>query len=241
VEERSGDRRRLVPLRVLQLAVRRHHPMTPAELASVRRAVRSGTAAPEPLRPAARALADATLHSSDSGVAPTWLVYGLGVLAVLNLGRWVQDHDAPWAVPMAVLYALLAAGSLLLRRRRRAAAAAAVALVLGVVLARRWRDRRPRTLLRDLERDVRAAHPLGESQWQVVCRSVQRGEPAPDPLRPAARAYAEATLRSSDLGMAHPLLVRAQLVLGSPTRRSGWSHSAGPASTTSSCWPRRGW
>ena len=111
----------------LELEVRRHHPMTREELLSVRAAVRGGAAAPEPLRPAARALAEATLQSSDHGVAHPWLVYGLAVLALINAARAIRDVDTPWAVPMAVLYAALAAAAWLGRRRRRDRATAALA------------------------------------------------------------------------------------------------------------------
>lgn len=102
--------------------------MTHEELTEVRAAVRAGRAAPEPLRAPARALAAATLRSSDRGIAPPWLVYGLLVLALVNAGRAVRDIEAPWAVPMAALYAVLAVAAWLGRRlRERRAAAALVA------------------------------------------------------------------------------------------------------------------
>lgn len=111
----------------LELEVRRDHPMTHEELTEVRAAVRAGRAAPEPLRPPARALAAATLRSSDRGIAHPWLVYGLLVLALINAGRAVRDIDAPWAIPMAVLYAVLAVAAWLGRRVRERRAEAALA------------------------------------------------------------------------------------------------------------------
>lgn len=110
----------------LELEVRRDHPMTHEELAAVRSAVRGGRAAPAPLRAPAHALAAATLRSSDRGVAHPWLVYGLLVLALLNAGRAVRDPDAPWAIPMAVLYAALAGAAWLGRRFREQRARAAL-------------------------------------------------------------------------------------------------------------------
>jgi len=111
----------------LELEVRRDHPMTGEELQAVRAAVRGGRAAPEPLRAPARALAEATLRSSDHGVAHPWLVYGLAVLALINAARAVRDPGAPWAVPMAVLYAALAVAAWVGRRVRRRRAEAALA------------------------------------------------------------------------------------------------------------------
>lgn len=111
----------------LELDVRRDHPMTHEELVAVRAAVRSGRAAPEPLRGPARALAAATLRSRDHGIAHPWLVFGLMVLALVNVGRAVRDVAAPWAVPMAALYAVLAAAAWLGRRVRRQRAEAALA------------------------------------------------------------------------------------------------------------------
>ena len=110
----------------LELEVRRDHPMTREELESVRAAVRGGRAAPEPLRAPARALAEATLRSSDHGVAHPWLVYGLAVLALVNAARAARDADAPWAIPMAVLYAALAVAAWVGRRVRRRRAEAAL-------------------------------------------------------------------------------------------------------------------
>jgi hypothetical protein len=110
----------------LELEVRRDHPMTHEELVAVREAVRSGRAAPEPLRAPARALAAATLRSSDRGIAHPWLVYGLLVLPLVNAARAVRDLDAPWAIPMAVLYAVLAGGAWLARRVRERRARAAL-------------------------------------------------------------------------------------------------------------------
>ena len=111
----------------LELEVRRDHPMTHEELTAVRAAVRGGrAAAPERLRAPAHALAAATLRSSDRGIAHPWLVYGLLVLALLNAGRAVRDPDAPWAIPMAVLYAALAGGAWLGRRYREQRARAAL-------------------------------------------------------------------------------------------------------------------
>ena len=103
---------RTVLLARLELDVRRDHPMTREELQAVRAAVRGGRSAPQPLRAPARALAEATLRSSDHGVAHPWLVYGLAVLALVNAFRAVRDADAPWAVPMAVLYSHARGGSL---------------------------------------------------------------------------------------------------------------------------------
>jgi len=111
----------------LELEVRRDHPMTHEELTAVRAAVRAGRTAPEPLRRPAYALAAATLRSSDRGVAPSWLLYGLLVLALVNAGRAVRDPGASWAVPMAVLYAVLAAGAWVGRRVREQRARAALA------------------------------------------------------------------------------------------------------------------
>ncbi|MFL6129582.1 MAG: hypothetical protein ACJ73E_11020 [Mycobacteriales bacterium] len=111
----------------LELEVRRDHPMTHEELTAVREAVRGGRAAPEPLRAPARALAAATLRSSDRGVAHPWLVYGLLVLALVNAGRAVRDGHAPWAIPMAVLYAVLGGAAWIGRRVRQRRAAAALA------------------------------------------------------------------------------------------------------------------
>jgi hypothetical protein len=111
----------------LELEVRRDHPMTHEELTAVRAAVRAGQAAPDPLRRPAHALAAATLRSSDRGVAPSWLLYGLLVLALVNAGRAVREPGAPWAVPMAVLYAVLAAGAWVARRVREQRARAALA------------------------------------------------------------------------------------------------------------------
>jgi hypothetical protein len=112
----------------LELEVRRDHPMTHEELVAVRAAVRGGrAAAPERLRAPAYALAAATLRSSDRGIAPPWLVYGLLVLALINAGRAVRDLDAPWAIPMAVCYAVLASGAWLGRQAREQRARAALA------------------------------------------------------------------------------------------------------------------
>ena len=111
----------------LELEVRRDHPMTHEELTAVRATVRAGRAAPDPLRAPAYALAAATLRSSDRGIAHPWLLYGLLVLALVNAGRAVRDPDAPWAVPMAVLYAVLAGGAWLGRRVREQRAQAALA------------------------------------------------------------------------------------------------------------------
>jgi len=102
------DRRRLVPLRVLEMRVRRDHPLGEGEWRLVRRAARRGEAVPEPLRPAARAEAEALLASSDLGLAPAWLIYGFLVLAALNLLRWLGNHEAAWALPMTILYAAIA-------------------------------------------------------------------------------------------------------------------------------------
>ena len=111
-----------------ELEVRRTYPMDERELAQVRAAVRSGRAAPvQRLRPPTRALARATLDSSDGGIAHPLLLIGLLVLAVVNVGRWVSDHAAPWAVPMAVGYTLLAVAGWFGRRARRARAAASLA------------------------------------------------------------------------------------------------------------------
>ena len=123
-ERRDPGRARLARL---ELEVRRDQPMTHEELTEVRAAVRAGRAAPVPLRAPARALAAATLRSSDRGIAPPWLVYGLLVLALVNAGRAVRDVDAPWAIPMAVLYAVLAGGAWLARRVREQRARAALA------------------------------------------------------------------------------------------------------------------
>lgn len=111
----------------LELEVRRDHPMTREELQTVRAAVRGGRSAPEPLRAPARALAEATLRSSDHGVAHPWLVYGLAVLALVNAFRAVRDAGAPWAIPMAVLYTTLAVVAWAGRRVRRQRAEAALA------------------------------------------------------------------------------------------------------------------
>ena len=108
-----------------ELEVRRTYPMDERELAQVRAAVRGGRAAPvERLRRPTRALAQATLASSDGGVAHPLLLVGLLVLAAVNVARWVSDHAAPWAVPMAALYAALAAAGWAGRRFRRARATA---------------------------------------------------------------------------------------------------------------------
>src|SRR5215207_4793323 len=102
--------------------------MDERELAQVRAAVRSGRPATvERLRAPTRALADATLRSTDAGVAHPWLLYGLLVLAAINVGRWVADHATPWALPMAALYAGLAVAGWLGRRARRARARATLA------------------------------------------------------------------------------------------------------------------
>lgn len=112
----------------LELEVRRDHPMTHEELTAVRAAVRAGVAAPQQrLRAPAHALAAATLRSSDRGIAHPWLVYGLLVLALINAGRAVRDIEAPWAVPMAALYAVLAGAAWVGRRVRERRAEAALA------------------------------------------------------------------------------------------------------------------
>jgi hypothetical protein len=49
------------------------------------------------------------------------------VLALINAGRAVRDIDAPWAIPMAALYAVLAGAAWLGRRVREQRAAAALA------------------------------------------------------------------------------------------------------------------
>lgn len=106
-----------------ELEVRRAHPMDEKELAAVRAAVRSGRPATvERLRAPTRALAEATLRSSDAGVAHPLLLVGLLVLTVVNVVRWANDHTAPWALPMAALYVLLALAGFLGRRHRRARA-----------------------------------------------------------------------------------------------------------------------
>lgn len=108
-----------------ELEVRRTYPMDERELAAVRAAVRGGKPATvERLKAPTRALAEATLKSSDAGVAHPWLLYGLVVLAVVNVGRWIADPTTPWALPMAALYLVLAAAGWLGRRTRRARAAA---------------------------------------------------------------------------------------------------------------------
>src|SRR3954467_13868573 len=111
----------------LELEVRRDHPMTHEELNVVRAAVRGGRAAPEPLRAPGPALAAATLRSSDRGVAHSWVIYGLLVLALLNAARAVRDVHASWAIPMAVLYAVLAGAAWVGRRVRERRAEAALA------------------------------------------------------------------------------------------------------------------
>lgn len=111
-----------------ELEVRRDHPMTERELAQVRAAVRGGTVVPaERLRAPARALAEATLRSSDAGVAHPWLLYGLVALAVANVVRAIRDPDAPWVLPMVLLYLALAAAAWVGRRFRRGRAEAALA------------------------------------------------------------------------------------------------------------------
>lgn len=111
-----------------ELEVRRDHPMTERELAQVRAAVRGGSPVPaERLRAPARALAEATLRSTDAGVAHPLLLAGLVLLALANAVRVVRDPGAPWAVPMVVLYLVLAAAAWVGRmfRLRRAVAALA--------------------------------------------------------------------------------------------------------------------
>ena len=111
-----------------ELEVRRAYPMDEGELAQVRAAVRAGRPATvERLRAPTRALAEATMASSDAGVAHPWLVLGLLALAVGNVVRVIQDPAAPWPVPMAVLYVVLAAGGWIGRRTRRARATATLA------------------------------------------------------------------------------------------------------------------
>lgn len=122
----AGDRK-LVALRVLELVVRRDHPLPAEDWGTVKRAARRGAAAPEHLRAAARADAEAILRSSDLGVAPMWLVFGFVALAVLNLVRWLADRGAPWAVPMTALYLLLALSTWYGRRARAGRARAALA------------------------------------------------------------------------------------------------------------------
>lgn len=112
----------------LELEVRRDHPMTHEELTAVRAAVRGGRAAvPERLRAPAYALAAATLRSPDRGIAHPWLIYGLLVLALVNAGRAIRDPDAPWAIPMALLYLGLAAAAWAGRQVRARRAEAALA------------------------------------------------------------------------------------------------------------------
>jgi hypothetical protein len=111
-----------------ELEVRRTYPMDERELAAVRAAVRGGRPATvERLRAPTRALAEATLKSTDAGIAHPWLLYGLLVLAVVNVGRWIADHATPWALPMAALYVALAVAGWLGRRARRARAGATLA------------------------------------------------------------------------------------------------------------------
>jgi hypothetical protein len=119
------DRRRLVPLRVLELVVRRDHPMSPADWAAVRRHARRGTEAPEALRPAVRADADAILHSSDLGVAPVWLVWGFAGLAVFTALSWASTRST-LSLLLAVLYVVLAVGIYMTRAQRRARAETAL-------------------------------------------------------------------------------------------------------------------
>ncbi len=65
------DRRRLVRLTVLELAVRRDHPMSPADWRAVRRHARRGTEAPEELRAAVlRAWGEVTIGEVDNLLRP---------------------------------------------------------------------------------------------------------------------------------------------------------------------------
>lgn len=119
------DRRRLVPLRVLELAVRRDHPLPPPEWAAVKRAARRGEEAPDELKAAVRADADAILHSSDLGIAPVWLLFGFAALAVFTLATWAATRSIP-ALLLVVLYLVLGAGAVAARRLRRARAETAL-------------------------------------------------------------------------------------------------------------------
>lgn len=121
----EADRRRLVPLRVLELAVRRDHPLPPASWTAARRHARRGTEAPEELRAAVRADADAILHSSDLGVAPGWLPGGMVVLAVLFALTWTSTRSRV-VLLLTAAYVLLAAGTVLARNLRRARAQTAL-------------------------------------------------------------------------------------------------------------------
>lgn len=112
----SRDRRRLVSARVLELAVRRDHPVSPADWRTVRQAARGGQQAPEHLRAATRADAEAILRSSDLGVAPMWLIWGFVVLAGLTLASWLSSDRPALEGWLALLYLLLA-GSAWWRRK----------------------------------------------------------------------------------------------------------------------------
>lgn len=119
------DRRRLVPLRVLELAVRRDHPVSPADWTAVKRHARRGTEAPEALRRAVRADADAILHSSDLGIAPVWLMWGFAGLAVLTALSWARTRST-LSLLLVLLYVALAAGIHVTRTLRRARAETAL-------------------------------------------------------------------------------------------------------------------
>ncbi|HZB47751.1 MAG TPA: hypothetical protein VE547_01545 [Mycobacteriales bacterium] len=125
----AGGRRRLVSLRVLELAVRRDHPLPPEEWREVKRAARRGEQAPEPLRAAVRADAEAILRSSDLGIAPMWLVWGFAGLAVLTLLSWLSTDRPALQGYLVVLYAALAGTSWW--RRKVAQARAETALILN--------------------------------------------------------------------------------------------------------------
>ena len=111
--------------RVLELAVKRDHPLSPADWRSVRRHARRGTEAPEELRAAVRADADAILRSSDLGIAPIWLAWGMVVLAVLFAASWASSRSTTQLL-LLVGYLLLAAAILTGRTLRRARAETAL-------------------------------------------------------------------------------------------------------------------
>jgi hypothetical protein len=121
----EADRRRLVPLRVLELVVRRDHPLPPAEWAAVRRHARRGTEAPAELRAAVRADADAILHSADLGIASVVQVWGFVALAVLTGAAYLTTRSSLTLLVVAAEL-LVAAGGFAGRTLRRARAETAL-------------------------------------------------------------------------------------------------------------------
>jgi hypothetical protein len=119
------DRRRLVALRVLELVVRRDHPLPPGEWAAVRRAARRGDEAPDELKAAVLADADAILHSSDLGIAPLWLIWGFVGLAAFTLLSYGTTGSSR-SLLLVLLYLLIAGGAFAARKLRRARAETAL-------------------------------------------------------------------------------------------------------------------